>query len=172
MVIIEELNNYYLHPGYIFASQEPHLVHTVLGSCVSVCLWDSNRKFGGICHYIYSHLFNNESNAKYGEIAIPHLFKLMNDLGSERIHLKAHIVGGGENPHFHSIIGAENAAIAEKLVGKFNIEVMTKDIKGDFGRKVIFNSGSGEILIYKIKEIRKDDWYGNFNTKNQSTNCR
>lgn len=158
---MEELKTYFLHPGYIFVSQEPHLVHTVLGSCISVCLWDSVNKFGGICHYIYSTASNGERNGKYGEMAIPHLLNLMMEIGAKKESLKAHIVGGGENSNFRSPIGMDNATLAQKLIKKYQIEVLTQDVGGQFGRKIIFNSGSGEILIYKINDIRKDDWYEN-----------
>ncbi len=161
--IVEELKTYFLHPGYIFTSQEPHLIHTVLGSCVSVCIWDSLKKFGGMNHYIYSKPFDKESNGKFGEIAIPHLIKLMLDMGSKITDLRSHIVGGGENKNFKSLIGGQNAELAEKLLKKYRIEVVTRDIRGEFGRKVIFNSGTGEILIYKIHDIRRDDWYGKEN---------
>jgi chemotaxis protein CheD len=157
---MEELKTYFLHPGYIFASQEPHLIHTVLGSCVAVCLWDVEHKCGGICHYILSKSDKWERNGKYGEVAIPHLIRLMMELGSNKADLKAHIVGGGDNSSFHSPVGAENAELAEKLLKKNRIDVLTQDVRGQFGRKVVFNSGSGEILIYKINDIRKEDWYG------------
>ena len=35
---------YYLKPGYIFFSSEGHILETVLGSCVSVCLFDNKKK--------------------------------------------------------------------------------------------------------------------------------
>ena len=56
--------------------------------------------------------------------------------------------------------------MAEKLLADYQIEVLTRDVKGQYGRKVVFNSGTGEILVTKINEIRKDDWYGNFKTQN------
>ncbi|MGE5583611.1 MAG: chemotaxis protein CheD [Bacillota bacterium] len=156
----EEPKKYFLQPGYIFVSEEPYLVHTVLGSCVSVCLWDSAMKYGGINHYIYSTAKNGERTGKYGDIAIPYLIKLMLEKGSKKENLKAHIVGGGENPELNSFIGKENALLAEKLLKQNKIEVITKDVYGELGRKVIFNTGKGEILIYKINEIRKEDWFG------------
>ncbi len=150
-----------MNPGYIFASLEPHLIHTVLGSCVAVCLWDSFRYFGGMNHYIYSTSLDGERNGKYGDVAIPYLIELMLQLGSKKSDLKAHIIGGGENKHIRSSIGSDNATLAEKMIKKYQIEIMTIDVCGQFGRKIIFNSRSGEILIYRIDEIRKKDWYGN-----------
>jgi chemotaxis protein CheD len=74
--------------------------------------------------------------------------------------------GGGENPNFPSPIGNQNAELAEKLVKENRVEILTQDVSGQFGRKVIFNSGSGEILVYKINDVRREDWYGNHGIKN------
>lgn len=161
MIEIEDVNTYFLNPGYIFVSREPHLVHTILGSCIAVCLWDNYRKFGGMNHYIYSRVIGKEPNVKYGEAAIPYLIKLMLGFGAKENQMKAHIIGGGEHPEFRSPIGAENAVLAEKILADYHIEVVTRDIEGQFGRKVVFNSGTGEVSIYKLNAIRKDDWYGN-----------
>jgi len=165
---LDEIKSYFLHPGYIFASQEPHLVHTVLGSCIAVCLWDPQHHYGGICHYILPKSDSGEQSGKYGEAAIPHLIHLMLDMGSAKEKLKAHIVGGGDNAKFHSMVGAANADLAEKLLKQHRIDIVSIDVRGEFGRKVIFNSGNGEILIYKINEIRKDDWYSGNNPVKQS----
>jgi chemotaxis protein CheD len=161
VINIEEPNTHFLNPGYIFVSQEPHLIHTVLGSCIAVYLWDSQYKFGGMSHYIYNKIFDADRNVKYGEVAIPYLIKLMLGFGAKESRIKAHIVGGAEHPEFRSPVGAENADLAEKLLADYHIEVLTRDVKGQLGRKVVFNSGTGEILIHKINKIRKDDWYGN-----------
>lgn len=157
---IENKQNYYLHPGFIFVSRDSYLIHTVLGSCVSVCLWDSSNKFGGMNHYVYSYNKHQQRTGKYGEVAIPHLINLMLKMGSKIDSLKAHIVGGGKNTELDSFVGTENAALAEKLLNKRGIEILTKDVHGEFGRKVIFNTLTGEILIYKIHQIRKNDWFG------------
>jgi chemotaxis protein CheD len=158
---IEEIHTYYLNPGYIFVSQEPHMVNTILGSCVAVCLWDTCRKFGGINHYIFSRMLGMEPNVKYGEAAIPYLIKLMLGFGAKESQMKAHIIGGGEHPEFRSPVGADNVELAEKILANYQIEVVKRDVKGQYGRKVVFNSGTGEVMIYKLNAIRKDDWYGN-----------
>ncbi len=163
---MEEFKKFFLQPGYIFVSHEPHLIHTVLGSCVAVCIWDSVRKFGGVASFIYGSASSKNRSGKYGQVAIPHLIELLLELGSDEKDLKVHIVGGGEHPKYKSGIGHENAITAEKLLKKYPIEVLTRDIRGEFGRKVIFNSGNGEILIYKMHDIRKDDWYGCNGTEN------
>ncbi|HOJ77321.1 MAG TPA: chemotaxis protein CheD [Bacillota bacterium] len=153
-----EPTKYYLQPGYIFISKEPYLIHTVLGSCVSVCLWDSVLKFGGMNHFIYSH-HSDVRTGRYGDVAIPYLIRLMQKHGSDLKNLKAHLIGGAESIQLNSMVGRVNAKLAEELLQKYQIEVVTRDLGGHNGRKVIFNNLSGEILIYKVNNIRESDWY-------------
>ena len=42
----------YLHPGGLWAEPCAATITTVLGSCVSVCLWDPERALGGINHFV------------------------------------------------------------------------------------------------------------------------
>lgn len=153
------IGKYYLYPGYIFISEAPYMIHTVLGSCVSVCLWDEARKYGGMNHYIYSKPFENEKNCKFGSISIRYMLTLMYGNGSQKKDLRAHIVGGGYNKHMNASVGDANIEVAEEILGKEGISIVTRDTGGQTGRKVIFNNSSGEILVYKGINVRKGDWY-------------
>ena len=156
---MNELENYYLKPGYIYAAHEAILINTVLGSCISVCIWDKKNKFGGMNHYVYPKTSPGKATGRYGTAAIPHLIRLMEDLGSDKNDLIAHVVGGSEHELLQSHIGKQNINIAEKLLAKEKIEIATKDVGGQGGRKVIFNTATGEILVYKTMKIRDEDWY-------------
>ena len=154
-----EAEKFFLQPGFIFASQEPYLIHTVLGSCVSVSLWDSIQGFGGMNHYIYGRAKPGQANGKYGDAAILHLIRLMRELGSRREDLRAHIIGGAQNPVLNSRIGEENARVAQEILAAKGIQVVSQDVGGNLGRKVIFNSGTGEVFVYKVQQVRESDWY-------------
>ncbi len=150
---------YYLEPGYIFASEAPYLIHTVLGSCVSVCIWDSEKKAGGMNHYIYGRSGQGIRSARYGDVSTAYLIRLLLDMGCRKTYMKAHIVGGGHNPELDSVIGDGNVAVAEEILRKNRIETVTSDTGGQTGRKLIFNNATGEILVYKGINIRRNDWY-------------
>lgn len=135
------------------------MICTVLGSCVAVCLWDCRKRFGGANHYIYGWAGNNSRTARYGDASIQCLIKLMIKAGSARKNLKAHIVGGGQNPDFSSAVGVENVTAAEKILRRYDIEVVTRDTGGNTGRKLIFDNECGEVVVYKGMSVRRDDWY-------------
>ena len=151
--------NFFLNPGQIFVSENPYIIQTVLGSCVSVCIWDASKKCGGINHFIFSRYKNRERNCKYGDISTRYLIKLLKEMGSDPINLKAHIIGGGKNPELTFTTGDENVQVAEEVLNENRIEIVTKDVGGATGRKVVFHNKTGEMLVYKGINIRESDWY-------------
>jgi chemotaxis protein CheD len=60
----------YLHPGAIWAEDVPAAITTVLGSCVSVCLWDPKIALGGINHFVLPR-GGAVRSAHYGSHALP-----------------------------------------------------------------------------------------------------
>ncbi len=156
---IENAERYYLQPGYIYANAEKSMISTVLGSCISICLWDSQNFFGGMNHFIYPKSKKNGNNGRYGDVSCQYLIKLMFQLGAKKENLIAHIVGGANNPILKSNIGEKNIEIAEEILNKYKIKVSIRDVGGQVGRKLVFNTETGEILINKGARIREGDWY-------------
>ena len=145
---------HYLMAGNLFVPEEAHLVTTVLGSCVSVCLWDSILRFGGINHYMLP-FWNGEGLAspKYGNIAIAKLIERLQDLGSQKRNLRAKVFGGGivlnvKNPFMN--IGERNIQLAEDQLRSEGIPIVSADTGGNVGRKIIFNTGTGMVLMKKL----------------------
>ncbi len=116
------MDRYYLYPGELFASKKPHVVDTILGSCVAVTLWDTVLQMGGINHYMLP--AGNDvvtTSLKYGDIAIPELIKKMLALGCSRNTLRAKSIRrqrkpGIPNGVFH--IGKRNIDLAFELLKK------------------------------------------------------
>lgn len=145
---------HYLLAGNLFAHEAPHLVTTVLGSCVSVCLWDGVRRRGGINHFMLP-LWNGEGLAspKYGNIAIAKLIERMYALGAEKRNLRAKVFGGGvvlnvSNPFMN--IGERNIQLAEDVLRTEGIPILSADTGGNVGRKIIFNTATGTVLVKRL----------------------
>ncbi len=48
----ETATSHFLYPGMVFAKSGDFCITTVLGSCVSVCLWDCVLRVGGMNHFL------------------------------------------------------------------------------------------------------------------------
>jgi len=152
-----EKGHFYLYPSSLFAALSPTVVNTILGTCVSVCLWDPHMKIGGINHYMLPH-WNGEGLAspKYGNIAIEKLIQAMLQLGAKREHLQAKVFGGKSSSEGHSIqyrVGERNAQLAITQLHKENIQVVSSSLGGGYGRKLIFHTDTGEVYMYLIKSF-------------------
>jgi len=150
---------HYLYPGTLFAHREPHLVTTVLGSCVSVCLWDAAARVGGINHYLLP-LWNGDGlpTPKYGNIAIAKLVERVQALGAGS-KLVAKLFGGAsmwEKTDGLLAIGQRNIELAIELLEQHRIPVISSDLGGSVGRKIIFHTGDGSVLLKRQRALGAD----------------
>jgi chemotaxis protein CheD len=152
---------YFLKPGYVFLSKEPTLIYTVLGSAVTVCLWDRKNRYGGVAHFIYP-LNNtlNQTTTQYGNVAVLTLIKLLINDGSEKSSLEGQVFGGGDpNSIKAETLGKENILMAKKILQQQGIPITSEDVGGSRGRKLIFKSDTNEAIILKVDRLRQEDWF-------------
>lgn len=147
-----EYSQHFLYPSSFFASREPYVVKTVLGSCVAVCLWDPKLRFGGINHYMLPTWMGTDlASPKYGNIAIEKLIEKMRFMGSHVEDLQAKIFGGGEliqgidGCPSSTQIGERNIQIAKLILEQYKIPVVASCIGGQRGRKIFFFTDTGEV---------------------------
>lgn len=146
---------FYLYPSTLFAKKEGHMVTTVLGSCVAVCLFDQTIGIGGINHYMLPLWNGNElASPKYGNIAIEGLVKKMEELGSKRVNMTAKIFGGANQLDHKFGIGQRNIKIAEEILEKMRIKIIAKSVGGHLGRKINMNTASGVIFMKYLNKQR------------------
>ena len=105
-----------------------------------------------------------KATAKYGNVAINALIKMMQDAGCKLKDLQAHILGGGyfEDAPPQNNIGEANVSIARKMLTRRGIRIVSEDTGGTMGRKVIFDIGTGQLAVFKVQKIREEDWHKDF----------
>ena len=146
----------FLNQGQLFVHRLPHLITTVLGSCVSVCIWDTQQEFGGMNHFMLP-MWNGEGLAspKYGNIAIKKLLEKMDTLGGVRDDYIAKVFGGGnvlgvgEQQYFQ--VGEKNAEVALNTLSQEGVMVVAKKLNSNRGVKVVMHSGTGEVILRPVK---------------------
>jgi chemotaxis protein CheD len=142
----------YLHPGQLFVSADRYAVTTILGSCVSVCLWDPVTRIGGINHFLLP-VFSGEgiASARFGNIAIKELLDALAQLGSQKHNLLAKIFGGAcvleAFRQRQNQLGMQNIAVAHELLQSESIPLVGHDVGGQRGRKLIFHNDDGTAWV-------------------------
>src|SRR5688572_8458837 len=147
-MVPEEIHKHYLLPSALFADKQSYLVDTVLGSCVSVCFFDQKLKLGGINHYMLP-FWNGEGLAspKFGNIANEKLLERLLRMGCQKQHIVAKLFGGANQINTSVNIGDKNIQIAREQLDEFGIRILGESVGGSVGRKLRFNTGTGEVLM-------------------------
>ena len=144
---------HYLYPSALFVKKEGHMVTTVLGSCVAVCLYDNVMGIGGINHYMLPFWNGNElASPKYGNIAIENLVKKMEQLGAKRTNMVAKVFGGANQLDHQLGVGQRNIKVGFEVLKELKIKIVAKSVGGDEGRKLNFNTSTGEVFMKYIKK--------------------
>ena len=154
-------SQFFLKPGYLMADRDSIIVSMVLGNCVAVTVFDQRNRFGGIHHFVFpeTHI-PADRTPQYGNVGIPALFKMLLGMGANRDHLVAQIIGGATNRDIKDgALGEKNIAAARAALSRLRVPVVSEDVGGTLGRKVLYHSTSNETAIFKVGMLRQNDWF-------------
>lgn len=159
---IPERIDLYLQPGYLYAAPEPAVLRAVLASSVAVCLWDPGLGIGGMNHFVVPRPRGDApATPRAGVPATVALIAMLERAGAETGRLVAQILGGarrGDDPEDGSDLGARNVAAARRVLERRAIGVVSEDVGGTLGRKVVFDTRSGHVGVIKVHRLRAEDW--------------
>lgn len=146
--------------GEYRTAHSPHILKTVLGSCVGVLIYEKEQKIGGMAHiYLpYSHEFNlthplncGDSRLAFADILIPRMLAKLYAMQGKRSEFQAYITGGGyllkENDNPSLNIGERNLNAARDILRREEITARELNIGNSHGLSVIFTLLDGGIQI-------------------------
>ncbi len=141
-----------IHIGGVEASKEPTLIRTVLGSCISACLWDPVARIGGMNHFLLPSpgAGSDYDPARFGIHAMDLLIGAMQRLGGARGRLQAKLFGGGHvlrELRLLRSVPEKNIAFIRRFVVEEGIPVVAEDLGGDHPRQLQFCTDSGQAFV-------------------------
>ena len=145
----------FVHTGEVAATRDGGVFSTVLGSCVSICLWDPTTGAGGINHFLLpDQVSNGISSPRFGNVAVRTLLSKLSAFDIPAARLQAKIFGGASvlRPGVpqRDALGARNIELARVLLELAGIPVVAEDVGGDHGRKLIFRTNDGAAWVRKL----------------------
>ncbi len=148
-----------IHIGGYYAGNKPTVIRTLLGSCVSVCLYDKVTRTGGMNHILLpgkANLDKADSGARFGVNAMELLINEIIHRGGNRSRLTAKAFGGasliGDIP-WENTMGKKNVDFVIDFLRKESIRLINQDFGGRHSRSVYFHTDTGEVLMKRIKWI-------------------
>jgi chemotaxis protein CheD len=153
----------FVRPGFGLVRGSGGQLWSVVGSSVTVTLYDRKRRLGGMTHYVRPvRPCPEQSTPFFAAPAIIWLARQFLDSGSQSADMEAQLIGGAcdlSHPDCIPGLHERNVAVGLEILQKLRIWVSTMDVGGDRGRKVVFNPVTGETAIARVTAIRQLDWY-------------
>jgi len=159
-----------LNIGDVVASRQPAVLQTVLGSCVSVCLWDPVQMVGGMNHILLPSGANDGHATRFGLNAMELLINKIMVLGGSRTRLVAKAFGGAnviaslQSP----TVGERNAHFVKTFLATEKIALLAQRLGGTQAVEVSFNTDTAKVIVGTVdgtrlrKRVAEEENYGSF----------
>ncbi len=158
----------FISAGEILITPKETSLNTVCTFGIVLCFYHSKEKISAICHFLY--VENNEGkscSSTFGKVCLAYLFKEFKERELKLEDFEIHLYGGavpeGAGEEYRKVV-AENLEWVEGVLQKYQIQPTHVDVKGNRGRKIIFNTGTGECIVAKVNHVRTEDWVINYHS--------
>jgi chemotaxis protein CheD len=146
-------------PGQYHAARSQGAITTVLGSCVSTCLWDPVERIGGMNHFMLPEDADPGSRdaaaaMRYGAYAMEMLLNELLKAGARRDRLEAKVFGGGAVLANMTLlnIGERNADFVLRYLQMEQVRVAAQDLRGNYPRRINYFPVTGKVTMRKLRQ--------------------
>lgn len=118
-------------------SDDPDVViTTILGSCVSACIYDPDRGIGGMNHFLLPQDGPGGTDIRYAAAAIEQLVNGLMRRGASRSRMRTKLFGGARMMPGLPDIGKRNAEAAQRFLQTEGIALVACDLGGSQARRI------------------------------------
>ncbi|MCV6592716.1 MAG: chemotaxis protein CheD [Silicimonas sp.] len=131
------MSSLYITQGEIAVGRDHDMViSTILGSCISICLWDPVAEVGGMNHLLLPDAQTEGAQTSSGAVAMDRLINEMMRHGAERPRLRAKLFGGSSMLSGRTDIGLRNAEFGRKYLLNESIPCDAESLGGTQARRL------------------------------------
>lgn len=160
-LIPADLERVFLLPGEYHLTKRPKFIATLLGSCVSVCLYNTRNGNAAMNHFVHDIAANkNEKDiGRFGDLSTRHIVESLLRIDPNPKNYHAKVFGGGAVVSHLGVgmgIGKKNIEIAQNVLAEYGIPIVESKVGGRQGLKIYFNTSNRVVMTRMIGEERKD----------------
>ena len=143
----------FLLPGEHCAGDARHRITTLLGSCVSIALWEPRLRVGAMSHFLLPGRGPGEALCgRYAEDSLELMLSDLDRLGAAPVDCQAKIFGGGAMFETSGEgkgldIGRKNGEAARAMLLGRRIRVASESLYDAGHRRIVFNVRNGEVWV-------------------------
>ncbi len=151
-----------LLPGEYYVTRSDEMITTVLGSCVSVCIYDPLTKVGGMNHFMLPQNNKNQDmgvlseSFRYGDVAMERLINDLLKIGAAKERMLFKAFGGGQIIRHMTAIGDQNVKFLQRFMQMEGYKLSASDFGGPWPRKINFFPQTGKVMLRKLQELHND----------------
>lgn len=144
----------YIAQGEDAVSTDPEvMITTILGSCISICLWDEVARVGGMNHLLLPGLRAQcDPMNTSGAVAMERLINEMVHQGAVRARLRAKLFGGSSMLDGRTDIGKRNAEFGRTYLKNEAIPCDAENVGGTKARKLRYFPATGVAQMKLVDE--------------------
>ncbi len=151
--------------GEVKISKDPESVLACLGlgSCVAISAFDPVVKVGGMAHVVLpkSHGKSRDKGARYADVAVPLLFKKLQECGAVDSRLVINLVGGAQMSLAPGMgtafkIGEDNVAAVRAALAAAGLKPKSVETGGHRGRTMRLLIESGKAMVASAGEESRE----------------
>jgi chemotaxis protein CheD len=149
-------------PTEYYVTGSDIVLTTVLGSCVSACVYDTTAGIGGMNHFMLPGKGESDRrdavvDMRYGAYAMDVLMHALVKAGARRERLVAKVFGGAAVlPGMTQLnIGQRNAQFVLAYLDDQGVPLAAQDLGGSLPRRICHFPGSGRVAVRKLR--REED---------------
>lgn len=152
----------FLQPGDLFVADAGYRIRTVLGSCVSITLWQRESRIGGMSHFLLPTRGRTapggQLDGRYGDEALRLILRQLRRLGVAPTQCQAKIFGGGNMfPGCQDAsamqVGQRNGVAAHRMLREHGIAVVSESLFGEGHRQIIFDIATGDVWQQQVRPM-------------------
>jgi len=154
-----ELPKIFLKPAEVYVGDQPAIVTTTLGSCVSVIFFDPVRRLGAICHALLPSGNDRKNRFKYVDNSFLWMMERFQFWGIKPEQIQVKLFGGADLLEYDKgdsravTVGQQNIKKALELVEAHGLFLKASNLGGTLGRKIFFYTQCGKVLVKNIERV-------------------
>lgn len=144
----------FLGPGDLRSAEGVGQLRTLLGTCVSVCVWHPS-KYGIMCHFLLpmqpdfmQQKFGPQN--RYGNVALNEMLRMLRLRGIDKSACQWWVFGGSSKTLMPTQIGVQNFDYARDFLSQHHIKAMMNPAAGPM--TVILDVKTGKCVLKHNQE--------------------
>lgn len=154
----EDLEGALVRPGEIVVADDGSKLVAVVASGVAVCLWAASAQVAALAHFVEPRTVDpDRAFARFGNVAVPEVVRLVRNRQPDG-PLEAQLFGGASRGRSEARRAGENLRVAESILEARGIDIVSRDVGGSLGRKIVLDGRTGHTVSMKVRRLREEDW--------------